>query len=82
MVILSFNELLHLFMTYKGICINIADRHIKKGKPRAARFAVSTDVRCRSEKVLTLIILSILFEKGEPILCCVFFSLTGNNRIS
>ena len=39
-------ELLPLFMTNKGICTKIVDRHITRSKPRAARFAVSTDVRC------------------------------------
>ena len=31
----------------RNIC-KTEDRHITKGKPRAARFAVSTDARCKS----------------------------------
>ena len=30
------------------MCTKIVDRHITKGKPKAARFAVSTGVRCKS----------------------------------
>ena len=40
---------MHLFKTNEGIYTKVVDRHItKKGKPRVARFAVSTDVRCKS----------------------------------
>ena len=44
-------------MTNKGICTKIVDRHITKGKPRAARFAVSTDVRCKSPEQGMLVVL-------------------------
>ena len=48
LVILAFRELLHLFMTNKGLCTKTVNRHIIKGTPRADRFAISTDVRCKS----------------------------------
>ena len=44
LAILNLRELLPLFVTNKGIDIKNVRRHITKGKPRAARFAVSTTV--------------------------------------
>ena len=61
MAILNFKELLHLFMTNKGICTKIVYRHIIKGKPRAARFAVSTDVRFKTPEYGIWVVLILLF---------------------
>ena len=57
LAILTFRGLLHLFK------INNCTRHITptKGKPRAAGFAVSTDVRCRSPELGVLAVLILLF---------------------
>ena len=50
-----------MFKTNKGIYAKIVDRHITKGKPRAAMFAVSTDVRCKSPEYGILAVLILLF---------------------
>ena len=47
LAILTFRELLHLFMTNKGIYIQIVNRHITNGKPRTARYIQS---RLRASK--------------------------------
>ena len=51
-----------MLTTNKGIYTKIVDRHIKKGKPRAARFAVSTDVLCNIPEfgVLAVLIFAVL----------------------
>ena len=55
-------------MANKGIYIRIytkiVDIHIAKGKPRAANFAVSTDVRCKSPEqgILVLLIFAVVHD--------------------
>ena len=58
-----FWELLHLFKTNKGICTKIVG-HITIGMPSAARFAVSTDVRCKSPEygALAVLIVAVLYD--------------------
>ena len=38
----------------KAFRLQITDRHITKGRPRAAGCAVSTDVRCKRTKFLDI----------------------------
>ena len=45
---LILKELLQWFMSNKEKHTKVVDIHNIKGKPRAARFAVSTDIRCKS----------------------------------
>ena len=51
-------------MTKKGIYTKTVNRHITKGRPRAARFAVSTDVCCKSPEqgVLVALIFVVLYD--------------------
>ena len=58
LVILNFMELLHLFMTNKGIYTKIIHRRITNGKATFARFTVSTDVHCKSLEQGILVVLS------------------------
>ena len=44
-------------MTSNGICTQIVDRHISKGKSKAARIAVSTDVRFKSPEYGIMVVL-------------------------
>ena len=48
----------------KGKYTKIIYRHITKGKPRGARFAVSTDVCCKSidEGALAVLIVAVLYD--------------------
>ena len=64
LAILNFRELLHLFTMNKGIYTKLVDRHITKGKPIAARLAVSTDVHCKSPEyvILAMLFFAVLYE--------------------
>ena len=55
---------MHLFNKNREIYTKIVDRHITKGKPRAARFAISTDVHCKYPEngVLAVLILAVLYD--------------------
>ena len=61
---LSFGELLRLLMTNKGLYTKTVNRHITNGKPRTARLAVSTDVRCKSPEygILVVLIFAVLYD--------------------
>ena len=53
-----------MFMANKGIYTQIADRHVTKGKPRAARLAVSADVRGKSPEygILAVLIFAVVYD--------------------
>ena len=44
--------------------LRTVDRNITRGKPRAGRFAVSTDVRCTSPEkgILAMLIFAVLYD--------------------